>query len=65
MLKKKSWKTTIGGLALAIGQGLNAQGESLGTWASPLGQILSILGALFLGFNARDNKVSSEDAGIK
>lgn len=63
-MKKRSWKTTMGGILAAIGQALQTT-DSLGVWGRPTGQMLTILGLAILGLGARDNNVSSEEAGIK
>ena len=57
----KSWKTTLGGFLLAIGQGLTQTGES---WSALAGTVVTAVGGLFLT-QARDNTVSSEQAGVK
>ena len=57
----KSWKTTLGGFLLAIGQGLTQTGEP---WSSLAGTVVTAVGGLFLA-QARDNGVSSEEAGAK
>jgi UDP-N-acetylmuramyl pentapeptide phosphotransferase/UDP-N-acetylglucosamine-1-phosphate transferase len=60
----KSWKTTVGAIAIAIGAiGAVLTGDQSVADAWPL--ILSALGAVGIGWFARDNKVSSEEAGAK
>lgn len=61
---KKSWKTTAGGIIAAIGVGIS---QSMGdvAWLRTVGEFLQMLGALVIGFSARDNKVTSEQAGLK
>lgn len=56
---KKSWKTTLGGILSATGVGLKAAPPSVSQWSD----LVTILGTLLMGFAARDNNVSSEDAG--
>ncbi len=56
---KKSWKTTLGGILSATGLGLKNAPPNVAQWAD----LITILGTLLLGFSARDNNVSSEDAG--
>jgi len=34
-------------------------------WSPAAGAVLNAVGALLLGSNARDNNISSEDAGVK
>ena len=58
-----SWRTTVAGWALAIGVALAAVSEP--AWIHNVGVILSSISALLLGTTARDNAVSSEEAGIK
>jgi len=60
----KSWKTTIGAIAIAIGAiGAVITGEQSIADAWPL--VMAALGAVGIGWFARDNNVSSEDAGAK
>ena len=59
---KTSWKTTVAGILLGVGTPLSAAGEGI---YKTIGIALATLGGLLMGFSARDNKVSSEDAGIK
>jgi hypothetical protein len=58
----KSWKTTVGGILLAIGTPLSASGEGI---YQTIGVLMAAVGAVMLGITARDNNVSSEDAGVK
>lgn len=58
----KSWKTTLGGILLAIGGYFITQDFA---FADIIGQVLNAVGALLLGTMARDNDVSSEKAGAK
>ena len=60
---KKSWKTTLGGIIAALGTALLAVPEP--EWLSKLGAGLIGLGGAIAGLSARDNNVSSEDAGAK
>jgi hypothetical protein len=53
----KSWKTTLGGALLALGQWASTQSEPW--WLYKAGGLLSIGGALLLGGSARDNNVPS------
>jgi hypothetical protein len=58
----KSWKTSVGGILLSIGALLAGFGsEDL----KAVGAALVALGGLLTGVSARDNGVSSEDAGAK
>lgn len=59
----KSWKTTLGGILAAIGTGL--QGVKDPSWVALIGQVLGGIGVLVMGMAARDNSVTSEDAGAK
>jgi len=56
----KSWKTTVGGILLALAP---IAGSLEKSWSAPAATILGALGALLLGVNARDNDKSSEDVG--
>ena len=58
-----SWKTSVGGILLAVGLALTPLEDP--AWLSTVGTVLAALGAAFGGVNARDNGVSSEQAGIK
>lgn len=61
-----SWKTTAGGLATALGAACLAAAQMGGpSWLSMLGAALSVFGPALLGVTARDNSVSSEQAGAK
>lgn len=62
-MKKSSWKTTVGGVAGSIG-------TVLGTVAHDdvmrgIAGIVAGIGILLLGLAARDNSVTSEQAGAK
>jgi hypothetical protein len=58
----KSWKTTVFGAIGALGTFLITQDFAA---AEIIGQILMGLSTFLLGLSARDNDVSSEDAGAK
>lgn len=55
-----SWKTTLGGIMLAIGTPLAAAGD--GVYVT-LGIILATIGGLLTGVAARDNDLTSEESG--
>ena len=59
----KSWQTSLGGILAAIGTGLQACKDP--TWAATVGQILGAIGIAIIGLCARDNNVTSEQAGAK
>jgi hypothetical protein len=63
----KSWKTTLGGVAAILaGLGLIAKMVSEGNYdAEKILGALTAIGAGFTGIFARDNNVSSEQAGAK
>lgn len=62
---KRSWKTSLGGILTALAAGLTQKPDALGEWTQPVAGILAIVGPLLIGMSARDNNVSSEDAGAK
>jgi len=62
MKTKSSWKTTLGGSLLAAGPLLHPILPPDWQWVSAA--CMSI-GGLIVGLAARDNNVSSEQAGIK
>ena len=63
---KKSWMTSTAGAIAALGSALIATSWPEGyEWVHGIEQVFSILGTLGLGLAARDNNVSSEQAGIK
>lgn len=59
-MNKKSWKTTVAGLLAAIGAVLAKSDDHT---LSTIGGILVPAGALLTGMFARDNNVTSEQAG--
>lgn len=60
---KGSWKTSLAGIVGAIGVALsNADGPA---WLNIAGQVLMGAAALGAGMSARDNAVTSEEAGAK
>lgn len=59
-MKKKSWKTTLGGILAAIGAGMRAHPKT-----AEYSQFAEMAGFLLMGVAARDNGVTSEDAGAK
>lgn len=62
-MKQGSWKTTLAGAVGALGVYLQSQTQY--GWAPMTGQIMCGLGTFLIGYFARDNNVSSEQAGIK
>ncbi len=64
----KSWKTTVGGIVLAVslisGELYKLFDEDPKTEPS-IAVIIAAVGALGIGINARDNNVTSEQAGAK
>ncbi len=53
----KSWKTTLAGILLAIGQWASSQAEPW--WLYKLGNLLNVVAPFMLGAAARDNAVPS------
>jgi hypothetical protein len=51
----KSWKTTIGGLLMALGTMMMQTTDPL---LHSIGVVCNAIGGLFLGFSAKDNNVT-------
>lgn len=62
-MTKTSWKTTVGGLLGTIGTAVG--GFSTDQVMHAIGIIVGGIGMLVLGLAARDNSVTSEQAGAK
>lgn len=62
-MKKTSWKTTVGGLAGSLGTALGMMAHD--DIMKGIAGIVAGIGILCLGLAARDNNVSSEQAGVK
>ena len=62
MKNKSSWKTTLGGMLLAAAPVSAGLLPPQWHW---VGDALAALGALILGGSARDNGVTSEQAGAR
>lgn len=64
---KGSWKTTVGGIAAALGSAMTAAYMFGGVpqQVGAAGAALTALSIAWIGFMARDNDVSSEKAGAK
>jgi len=63
---KTSWKTTAGGVLALLGAAMQLMPDDLvGQALKPWAGFVSALGAGIVGLSARDNGVSSEDAGVK
>jgi len=58
----KSWKTTLGGLLVALGQGLPQVLPAEWQW---VGSMLTGIGGLLLGVAARDHGATPEPAVVK
>ena len=58
----KSWKTTLGGILLALGTPLAGLVEE--SWVKYVGIALMTLGGLLVS-QARDHNGSSEDEGVR
>ena len=58
----KSWKTTLGGILLALGTPLAGLVEE--SWVKYVGIGMITLGGLLMS-QARDHNVSSEDEGVR
>ena len=59
----KSWKTTLFGAITALGAYLITCNDP--SWLPLVGKALTVAGPLLFGAFARDNNVSSEQAGAK
>ena len=57
----KSWKTTLCGALAALGAYLITVPDP--AWLATVGKVLVGLGTAAIGFFARDNSVTSKDAG--
>jgi hypothetical protein len=62
MTNKSSWKTSLSGLAAALGTALTQIEDP--AWLKLAGSILMAVSVYLLGKNARDRDVSSEDEGL-
>lgn len=67
-----SWRTTTGGLATAIGLllvGIGAEFDvdpnTTANWTLIAGALVAAAGAAFQGLTARDDKVTSKEAGAE
>ncbi len=58
----QSWKTSLGGLLMAVGAALQTAGVEMGTpWMSIAGGILLAAAGFFTGLSARDNDKSRDN----
>jgi hypothetical protein len=67
-MKKASWKTTTAGIVAALSILLHQATAYLDTDPSTvfdISQVVAAIGMLWLGFSARDNDVTSEQAKAK
>lgn len=62
-MKKSSWKTSVGGILGTVGTAVGGFSSDQVTHA--IGVIVGGVGLLLLGLAARDNNVTSEQAGAK
>src|SRR3990167_1300977 len=60
---KSSWRTSVFGILTALGLALIPLKDP--AWLTTVGTILAAIGAAGAGMSARDNGVSSEQAGAK
>lgn len=60
----KSWRTTLGGVVAAIGSVLTVA-VGVPHWVNVAGSALSAIGVALLGVTARDNGVTSKQAGLE
>lgn len=62
---KSSWKTTVGGVVAALGSAMTAAFLFGGVpqWVGAVGAGLTSLSIAWIGIVARDNDVTSEQAG--
>jgi len=56
----KSWKTTLGGILGAVGLAMRHDPR-----LAPYSDTVTAIGVLLVGSSARDNNVTSEQAGAK
>lgn len=63
----KSWKTTVGGIAAALGSAATAAWMFGGVpqWVGAVGASLTALSVAWIGLVARDNGVTSKQAGAE
>ncbi len=64
MKRVNSWRTTIAGLMAACGVSV-ALTPGLPAWITIAGKVVAAVGTGAIGFFARDNGKSDEDAGAK